>query len=246
MKQIYVDCSTGIATDMFAAALIGLFDDREQILSQLRLYMPQNISLTLDCANNRGIDGYKLTIKDMLWQPDEDGTNHTHGHSYEQVRTTINASAAPDSAKQTALAIYEIIAAAECKVHGEDIHHIHFHEVGQPRAIAGILAVGALVDMLSPCKFIFSPINTGYGKTECAHGTVDVPAPATAEIIKGLSVYHTPDIQGELCTPSGAAIAKTLASSFCEIMPADFCTHSVGIGGKDFGAVGGLTCYLLD
>lgn len=246
MKQIYVDCSTGIATDMFAAALIGLFDDRAQIMSQLQLYMPQTISLTLDCANNRGIDGYKLTIKDTQWQPDEDDAKAAHGHSYEDVCDTIKASIAPDSAKKIALAIYEVIANAECKVHSEDIHQIHFHEVGQPRAIAGILAVGALVDMLSPCKFVFSPINTGYGTTVCAHGTVDVPAPATAEIIKGLPVYHTPGVKGELCTPSGAAIAKTLASSFCEIMPADFCTHSVGIGGKDFGAVGGLTCYMLD
>ena len=136
-----------------------------------------------------------------------------HGRGLSEIRQIINAADISDSAKHTAIAIFEKLGAAEAKIHNVPIEKIHFHEVGAVDAIVDIVCAAVGAEALRVDEFICSPLNVGGGSVVCAHGTFPVPAPATVEILKGTPVYSS-GIQKELVTPTGAAIVTTLAKGF--------------------------------
>lgn len=102
--------------------------------------------------------------------------------------------------------IYQLLAEAESKVHGQPVSEIHFHEVGELDAIADIVAVCCLMHELDPDKVLVSPVNVGGGSVKTAHGILPVPAPATAELLKEIPIYSS-DNTGELCTPYRSSTA---------------------------------------
>jgi pyridinium-3,5-bisthiocarboxylic acid mononucleotide nickel chelatase len=139
--------------------------------------------------------------------------NHTHGRSLTVIRDLINAAPLPSTVKQTAIHAFELLGASEAKIHNVPIEKIHFHEVGAVDAIVDIVASSAGIHALAIDKWFSSPLNVGGGMVDCAHGRFPVPAPATADLLRGLPTYSA-HIEKELVTPTGAALIRALAPTF--------------------------------
>ena len=163
---------------------------------------------------------------------EHDAHHHTH-HGMAEIRSLIAGLAVSETVKEKALAVYQSIAAAESKVHGAEVDQIHFHEVGSMDAVADVTAVCLLMELLAPEQVIVSPIHVGSGTILCAHGRLPVPAPATALILEGMPIYGG-SVQGELCTPTGAALLKTFADSFGPMPPMTVAKTGYGMGTKNF------------
>lgn len=164
----------------------------------------------------------------------EEGHHHHHSDMHgisHIVNDHINVN---EKVKKDILDVYRLIGEAEAKVHDSDIEHIHFHEVGTMDAIADVTAVSYLIDKLGVDKIIASPVHVGKGTVKCAHGILPVPAPATAEILKGIPIYSKEIIDGELCTPTGAALLKHFVSEFKEMPVMTVEKMGYGMGKKDF------------
>ena len=138
-----------------------------------------------------------------------------------------------DAVADDVMAVYRLIAEAEGKVHGAPIEEVHFHEVGTMDAIADVTAVCLLMRELSPTRVVASPGNVGGGTVRCAHGIMPVPAPATAELLKGLPMYGG-SVQSELCTPTGAALLKYYVNEFGPMPLLRGSSVGYGMGKKDF------------
>ena len=161
---------------------------------------------------------------------------HTHGHvhrSMEDIEGIIEGLSLSERVRRNALEVYRLIAEAEGHAHGKPVSEIHFHEVGTMDAIADITAVCQLMEMLDVGKVLASPVHVGFGKVRCAHGVLPVPAPATAYILQGIPVYGG-KVEGELCTPTGAALLKKFVSAFGEMPPMKVEKLGYGMGKKDF------------
>ena len=140
-----------------------------------------------------------------------------------------------DKVKADVMAVYGRIAEAESHAHGLPVSQVHFHEVGSMDAVADITAVCLLMEKLSPDEVVVSPIHVGSGQVRCAHGILPVPAPATAHILRGAPIYGG-SIQGELCTPTGAALLMHFASRFGDMPAMRLQAVGYGMGKKDFPA----------
>ena len=136
-----------------------------------------------------------------------------HHHSIVEVNGSIDALEIDDALKEQLRSVYAILAAAEAKVHGCAVDETHFHEVGNASGIRNALAICAAIYVLDPMRITATPVQTGQGKIECAHGLMDIPAPATAAILEGIP-RATPALEGELCTPTSAAIIKHYVQEF--------------------------------
>lgn len=163
---------------------------------------------------------------------EHDAHHHAH-HGMAEIRSLIAELAVSETVKEKALAVYQSIAEAESKVHGAEVDQIHFHEVGSMDAVADVTAVCLLMELLAPEQVIVSPIHVGSGTILCAHGRLPVPAPATALILEGMPIYGG-NVQGELCTPTGAALLKTFADSFGPMPPMTVAKTGYGMGTKNF------------
>ena len=166
--------------------------------------------------------------------------HHTHMSDIENIINGLNVS---DKVKSDALAVYGLIAEAESKAHGKPITDIHFHEVGTMDAVADIVGVCVLLEQIAPAKIIVSPLATGFGSVRCAHGILPVPAPATASIIEGIPTYSG-NVEGELLTPTGAALLKHFADSFGTRPVMAIEKTGYGMGKKDFAKANMLRTFL--
>jgi uncharacterized protein (TIGR00299 family) protein len=159
---------------------------------------------------------------------------HTHSHrGLTEIRKIISSSAISDSAKKTAIAIFEALGAAEAKIHSVPIEEIHFHEVGAVDAMVDIVCAAVGAEALGVDEIVCSPLNVGGGTVKCAHGTFPVPAPATVELLKNAPVYSS-GVQAELVTPTGAAIVKTLAQRFGAFPEMKIEKSGYGAGSREF------------
>ncbi len=174
------------------------------------------------------------------------GHSHEHHHySYLSVKNIIEHLDIDEGVKTNAVKIYELIGNAEACVHNSTLENIHFHEVGSLDAMADVVGCCLLFSYLKPDQIICSPIHTGNGTVKCAHGILPVPAPATAEILKGIP-YYTGNINSELCTPTGAAILKYFASSFSDMPPMAVQNIGYGIGNKQFDTANAVRAFMLE
>ncbi len=172
-----------------------------------------------------------------------DSCDHTHEHKSDHVHSHTGIRGIehivrdhmdiPEKSKDDIMEVFDILAHAESEVHGVGVDEIHFHEVGTMDAVADIAAVCLLLEKLSPDRIIVSPIHVGSGYVRCAHGILPVPAPATANILRGVPIYST-DLKGELCTPTGAALLKHFADEYGNIPVMKTETIGYGMGKKDF------------
>ena len=164
----------------------------------------------------------------------EHGHGHTHEHhSMEEILSRVGALALPEKVKQDIAAIYQDIAQAESRVHGRPVNEVHLHEVGMLDAIADIASVSLLLYKLSPDCICASPITTGFGAVYCAHGILPVPAPATAILLEGMPT-RAGQVEGELCTPTGAALIRHFAGSFGQAPAMVPLRTGYGMGSKEF------------
>lgn len=173
--------------------------------------------------------------------------NHAHGHhshtSDAAILEKISSLEVSESVKKHAEGIYREIAAAESKVHRTDIEQIHFHEVGSIDALVDVVGSCLAIEMLGVEEIQGSPVCVGNGTVRCAHGILPVPAPATAEIIKGMPVYCS-NFDGELLTPTGAAILKYFVESYTKQMEMEIEEIGYGFGTKEFAQLSCVRAFL--
>lgn len=178
---------------------------------------------------------------------DHHGHHHDHNHHHHMsmgtLREMIRAIPLAESIKDDALSVYGIIAQAESRVHGLPVSEVHFHEVGQLDALADILAVCVLIDLIRPDQIFASPIHVGSGHVHCAHGILPVPAPATALILEDIPIYSK-ELEGELCTPTGAALLKHFVSRFTPMPTMSIEKIGYGMGTKDYEVANCLRTFI--
>lgn len=160
--------------------------------------------------------------------------HHSH-NGYHEILHKIENMPLSERVKKDACAIYALIAQAEGQVHGRPVSEVHFHEVGSLDAIVDIVGTCLLMEDIDAQKVVVSPIHVGSGFVRCAHGTLPVPAPATALILREIPIVSG-RIKGELCTPTGAAILKYFADSFGTMPEMRVDKIGYGMGTKDFEA----------
>lgn len=173
----------------------------------------------------------------------EHGHGHEHGgHSHtgmDEIRGVINGLGISDKIKADVIAVYNLIAEAESRAHGRSVEQIHFHEVGAMDAVADITGVCMLIDELKPDRIVTSKIHVGFGRVRCAHGLLPVPAPATAYILRGVPTYGGA-VEGELCTPTGAALLKYFTDEFADLGAMSVSKIGYGMGKRSFYTEGGV------
>ena len=163
----------------------------------------------------------------------ESSGRHEDGRPLKEIREAISKAAISESAKRTAISVFEALGAAEAKIHNREADQVHFHEVGGADAMVDIVCAAVGVEALGVDEIVCSPLNVGGGTVTCAHGTFPVPAPATVELLKGAPVFSS-GIQAELVTPTGAAIVKTLATRFGPFPEMKIEQTGYGAGTRDF------------
>lgn len=167
------------------------------------------------------------------------GHEHGHGHHHHagmgDIRHILFHLDIPQPVRQDAEAVYQLIAQAESHAHGRPVEEIHFHEVGTLDAVTDVVAVCWLLHDLAPEQIVASPVHVGCGQVRCAHGILPVPAPATAYILQGVPTYGG-SVQGELCTPTGAALLKHFVQRFGPSPVMRVEKTGYGMGKKDFEA----------
>ena len=263
MHIAYLDCFSGISGDMFLGALVDAgvpAELLEKTVAGLNVGAKLEVSrVTRSGISAIKADVIVHGEKDRPRESHSHGHEHGHdsGHSHEhghdhghaheakghahedahralkEIRQIINGAPISESAKKTALAMFQALGEAEAKIHNIGIEQIHFHEVGAADAIVDIVCAAVGAEHLAADQWVCSPLNVGGGTVECEHGRFPVPAPATVELLRGAPVYSS-GVDAELVTPTGAAIVKTLATRFAAFPAMTVSTTGYGAGTRDF------------
>jgi pyridinium-3,5-bisthiocarboxylic acid mononucleotide nickel chelatase len=258
MRIAYLDCFSGISGDMFLGALLDAGVPAE-VFEKTVAALDVGARLEFSRVNRSGISSTKVDVlvhgekelpREVFWEQhghehDHDhrhahghGTSgqsggHAHGRSLKEIKQIISQTALTDPVKQTAIAIFDALGAAEAKIHNTAIDSIHFHEVGAVDAMVDIVCAAAGAEVLAVDEWVCSSLNVGGGTVRCAHGTFPVPAPATVELLRGAPVYSS-GINVELVTPTGAAIVRQLAKRFASFPAMTVEMAGYGAGTRDF------------
>lgn len=249
MKTLYLDCSMGAAGDMLTAALLELLPDQEEFIAQLNALGIPGVTVDKEKVNKCGIIGTHVTVKVHGMEEGEEmhevahvHEHHHHHHEHHHhhsgmcdIEHIVHHLPVTDRVKEDILAVYGLIAEAESHAHGVPVTEIHFHEVGTMDAVADVAAVCLLMEKIAPDQVTASPVHVGSGQVKCAHGILPVPAPATAYILRDVPIYGG-EIQGELCTPTGAALLKHFVTDFGSMPVMRTSAIGYGMGKKDFPA----------
>lgn len=236
MRILYYDCFSGISGDMNLGALTDLGVDPDFLRSELNKLNLEGWKLETEKAQRHGISGTKVTVK--LTRKE-----HSHRHLSE-INKIIDSSQLDEKTKQLSKRIFRRIAEAEGKVHGIPAEKVHFHEVGAVDSIIDITGAAICLNALNIDEVHVSAIELGGGMVKCDHGLLPVPAPATAEILKGIPVRKD-GVDFEATTPTGAAIIAETAGRFNESVPLKILKTGYGVGHKDHPAVPNLLRVFL-
>jgi pyridinium-3,5-bisthiocarboxylic acid mononucleotide nickel chelatase len=236
-RSLYLDLHSGISGDMFLAALLDLGLDAPTLASALRAVpVGEHWELEVTRARRGGIEGTRVRFLVHGHPADEPHAHGHHGHShgrhYSDIDALIAGSPLPDPAKNTARAVFRRLGEAEARVHGTPLDEVHFHEVGALDSILDICGGALALHLLDIGTVLASYPVEGTGHIHCAHGTMPLPVPATAELLKGVPLRQT-GLPHELITPTGAAFLAVLVRRFG---PLDgFAAERIGYGcgGRD-------------
>jgi pyridinium-3,5-bisthiocarboxylic acid mononucleotide nickel chelatase len=204
MKIAYLDCFSGISGDMTLGALVDAGCDLAEIEKHLRQLPVSGWKISSEKVSRRGFRATQVHVESS------DPQRH---RSLSTILQLIEQAALPQSIAERASQIFQKLGEAEALVHGSPTEKVHFHEVGAVDAIVDIVGAAAGFDQLGIDKFYCSALNVGGGRVNTQHGNLPVPAPATAELLRGAPTYSN-GIQRELVTPTGAAIVSAVASEF--------------------------------
>ncbi len=225
MKILYFDCFSGVSGDMTLAALLDLGLPLEKLREELKKLALENYSLEVHPGNRSGIAALGLEVK---VGPREE--NHRH---FSQIREMILKSLLAPEVKEVSLAIFQRLAEAEARVHKKTVEEVHFHEVGAVDSIVDIVGTAIGLQHFKPQKIYTSELPVGRGFVQCQHGRLPLPAPATVEVLKGYPVKSVP-VEGELVTPTGAAIVAALSSKVSPFPSMIVEKIGYGMGKKEF------------
>ena len=220
---LYLDCFSGVSGDMFLGSLLDLGIPSSLFISEIKkISIPFEIEI--EKVQKQNISATQVKIREE--------EHHHHRPARELIRI-IQESPFPPSTKEKAQEIVWKIAEVEAKIHGADPQEIYLHEVGGADTLVDIIGVLMALHMLGIEEIRSSPIPTGYGWVETAHGRLPIPAPATLELLRGIPTYSG-EVEGELTTPTGAALVSSLSKSFgglpfCQIEKVGY-----GAGEKDY------------
>src|SRR3954462_6651736 len=224
MPIAYLDCASGISGDMTLGALVDAGADLAAIQSGIDSLGLPSCRLLRSEVKKQGFRGTQITV--------EHEPEHKHRHLH-HITAMIDGSSLGERQKTLAKRIFQKLAEAEAKVHGSTIEKVHFHEVGAVDSIADIVGAAIGVELLGIERIDCSPIPTGHGFVEIAHGRCSIPAPATGELLRGIPIASF-DVEGELTTPTGAAIVAALATNFGPLPAMTIDRIGYGAGQKDF------------
>ena len=254
----------GAAGDMLTAALLELVPDRAAAIARINALGIPGVHVHADPATVCGLVGTRVDVH-IHGHTEEEHHHHHHDHgkvdadaqervpphhhhhaSRADIAAQIAALNASDAVKAHVRAVYDLIADAEAKAHGRPVSEIHFHEVGMADALSDIASVALLLEELAPARIVASRPEVGGGFVKCAHGTLPVPAPATANILIGVP-YTSGAADCELLTPTGAALLVHFADSFGPMPPIAVERTGLGIGHREVpGRMNGVRAFIGD
>lgn len=240
----------GAAGDMLMGALYELLEDgdKARFLDAMNYLGLPGVAVEAVPGSACGIAGTHMRVTVDGAEEHEPVHAHNHGHHHGHTHGTeghhhhagpghiarlIDGLPLPEAVRIHAKEVYNAIAQAEARAHGRPVEEVHFHEVGTLDAVADVAGVCYALHLLAPARIVASPIHVGSGTVRCAHGVMPVPAPATAALLTGLPVYGGA-IQGELCTPTGAALLAHFSTAFGPMPMMAVEKVGYGMGTKEF------------
>ena len=224
MRIAYLDCASGISGDMTLGALVDAGVELAALQAAIdSLGLPKACRLVAEQVKKKGFRALKITV--------EHEPEHAHRHLHHIVEM-IQRSRLTERQKGLAEQMFRRVAEAEAKVHGTTIEKVHFHEVGAVDSIADIVGAAVGWDLLGVEQIVCSPVPTGRGFVQIAHGRCAIPAPATAELLAGVPLAES-EVEAELTTPTGAAIVATLADRFGPLPAMTIENIGYGAGTRD-------------
>ena len=224
MKLAYLDCISGISGDMMLGALVDAGIELAALQKGLDGLGLPSCRLVAEEVKRHGFRATKVRV--------EHEPEHAHRHLH-HITDMIDRSGLTPQQKDLAKRIFTRLGEAEAKVHGTTIRKVHFHEVGAVDSIADIVGCAIGWEMLGVDRIYCSPIPTGSGYIEIAHGRVSVPAPATAELLRGVPLAESV-VASELTTPTGAAIVAALVDEYGPLPPMAIEQIGYGAGDREF------------
>jgi len=204
MKLAYLDCTSGISGDMTLGAMVDVGVDLDALNAAVGSLGLPGCRLRAREVKKKGFRATQVTVE---YQPE-----HAHRH-LSRILEMIDGGRLSGRQKELARRIFTRLAEAEASVHGTSVEEVRFHEVGAADSIADVVGAAVGWDLLGVERIVCSPVPVGTGKVKIAHGRCSIPAPATAELLRGIPLASS-DVPFELTTPTGAAIVSTLADSF--------------------------------
>ena len=235
MKQAYLDCFSGISGDMFVGALLDVGLPLERLLAELKKIPLGSYEFERTRALRGHLVGTRVEIRVPGKQPHR---------KLRDIEALIADSGLSTGVKEQTLKVFSRLAQAEGKLHNMPPEQVHFHEVGAVDAILDIVGTCIGLELLDISHLTCSPVNVGSGCVQAAHGTLPVPAPASLELLKDLPIYSS-GIDGELVTPTGAALISTLATGFGPIPPMRVERIGYGAGAREIPGHPNLARLLL-
>lgn len=221
MRAIYLDCFSGISGNMLLGAFLQAGVPMEHMQAELqKISLPDAYEITMDKVSKNGISALYVNVSLEH--------HHHHHRTWSEIRKLIDESTLSDRVKRQSKEIFENLAVAEGKIHNRSKDEVAFHEVGAVDSIVDIAGAAICLEYLGIDKVMVSAINTGSGFVHCVHGLMPVPAPATAELLKGFPIYHK-GAEKELTTPTGAAFLHTMAT-YEDNMPKTFQVEQIVYG----------------
>ncbi|MBF0458686.1 MAG: nickel pincer cofactor biosynthesis protein LarC [Nitrospirae bacterium] len=233
LKTAYIQCASGVSGDMLVGALLDAGVSLEYLREKLFLLLNHkaggghlrldSFDITSETVSKNGFSAIKFDVK----------TAESHEHrSWHDIMEIINGTEFDDDIKTKGLRIFRRIFEAESRAHGQSLELTHLHELGGVDCLVDVFGFLFGIKYLGIAKIVISPINVGGGSVKTAHGTLPVPAPATAHLLRGIPVYSS-GVDFELTTPTGAAIMKEMANGFGAFPEMAVTTIGTGAGSRD-------------
>ncbi|NET90562.1 MAG: nickel pincer cofactor biosynthesis protein LarC [Kamptonema sp. SIO1D9] len=235
-KVAYLECPTGIAGDMCLGALVDAGVPLDYLVGKLQsLGLEQEYRLRAEKVRRNAQIATKVYVDLLHLHHSADESDHHSARHLPEIEALIQAAELPFQAKSWSLQVFRQLAIAEGAVHGISPEKVHFHEVGATDAIVDIVGTCLGLDWLGICELFCSALPTGGGTVKAAHGILPVPVPAVLKLLSQRQVpVYSNGIEKELVTPTGAAIATTLATNFGSPPPMQIETIGLGAGSQEF------------
>lgn len=236
MRTLYFDCFAGAAGDMLLGALLDVGLDFAALEAELAKLGLADYSLSVRSVVKGGVSARQFSVSVREAAPRHDGGEggeKPHGRSLARIQAMLEGAPIPEAPKRRAVAAFRRLGAVEAGIHGTRLEAVHFHEVGAVDSIIDIAGYFLGLHLLGVERVAASPLPTGRGWVECAHGRMPAPAPATAKLLEGVPVSDN-GLEGEVLTPTGALLLGESAEFFGPMPDMTIARVGYGAGEKDF------------